>query len=361
MDKALNAIESNLLGRAIEALQDATGGRVQAELLSAPNAPAKGAMADAWLVIAYDRSAHDFQCEIKPKLDLRAVAAAAAQLETIRRTTRTPVVLVTEHVGQRLATELLDQNVQFLDAVGNAYLGAEDFFLLITGRRRRPSQKQASRDARTTWSRGALPVVHRLLNEPDALQMSFRDLATASTVSLGTVHNVMDDLKARGFLRTLRGRTRLVERERLFQQWVESYPQYLRERLVRRRFAIPGRKDLADVAKASRKVLGEQDWVLSGECAAWLMDGYLPPDRMTLYGNGDLDALASMLDAKPAADGQIEVLQAFWTGHTSPGGAWGLADPILVYADLVYSQEPRAREAALRIKDEHIDLASAAG
>ncbi|MEE4383232.1 MAG: type IV toxin-antitoxin system AbiEi family antitoxin [Pseudomonadales bacterium] len=361
VNRGLQAIESSLLERALEALQETTRGRVHAERLREPRPLAKHGKAAARFVLRYDGSAHRFHYEIKPRLDPRAVTAAAAQFETVRRTSGTTLVLVTEHVSQRLAAELIDQNVQFLDAAGNAFLSVEEFFLLVTGRPRHRSRKQASRQIRTTWSRGALPVVHRLLNEPEGLQMSFRDLAKASTVSLGTVHNVMDDLKARGFLRTLGGKPRLVGRERLFEQWVESYPQYLRERLVRRRLTVPGRKDLGLLAEEVRSALGEQDWVMSGECAAWVMDGYLPPERMTLYGNGELDRLASLLGARSAADGDIEVLQAFWTGHTSPGGAWGLADPILVYADLVYTQDPRAREAALRIRDEYLRIEEAAG
>lgn len=358
----LSAAESSLLlDRAISALQEATKGRLTVERLGEPAASAAGARFDTSIDIACDDATHHFLCKVRPKLDPRAVAAATANLESIRRTTKSAVVLVTEHVNQSLAAKLIDQGVQFIDAVGNAYLDSSGLFVLITVKRRRREQRQDRRDTRTTWSRGALPVIHRLLNEPEALQMSFRELAAASTVSLGTVHNVMDDLKARGFLRTLRDKPRLLERERLVEQWVESYPQYLRERLVRRRLTVPGRKDIAQLAEEVRSTLGEQDWVLSGECAAWLMDGYLPPERMTLYGNGELDGLASLLEARPAADGDIEVLQAFWTGHTSPGGDWGLADPILVYADLVYSREPRAREAALRIRDEHLRIEETAG
>lgn len=347
--------------RAIAALNERTVGRVRVDQPQKPRASVRAAQADASIAVTCDGKRHDFQCEIKPKLSPQAVSIAAAQVESIRRATQANVVIVTEHVSQSLATKLLEQGVQFLDAAGNAHLADDGFFLLVTGQPHRRKQHPERLDPKTTWSRGALPVVHRLLNEPGALQLSFRELATASTVSLGTVHNVMADLKARGFLRKFRGEPRLIERERLMEQWVESYPQYLRDRLLRSRMTLPRRKDLGQLAKMVRSDLGEQGWAISGECAAWLMDGYLPPERITLYGNGDLEALAAMLDARPAADGNIEVLQAFWDGRTSPGGESGLADPILIYADLLYTQDPRAREAALRIRNEYVHIEEASG
>lgn len=356
----LTAVESNLLGRALAALQDATSGSVGAEERAPTNSTAAKDSPDTWVEVFSDGVTHRFACEIKPKLGLAAVTAVAAAIEALRRSTREAVILVTEYASPRIASALVERDVQFIDGAGNAYLACEGLFLLIIGRKRMAPKGERRAGGKTNWSRAALPVVHRLLNEPEAIGMSYRDLANASTVSVGTVHNVLDDLKQRGFLRKIRGQPRLFERERLFEQWVESYPQYLRERLARRRFALPGKVRLADVAEAERQALGEHDWVLSGECAAWLMDGYLPPERMTIYGNGDLSALESLLGARPAADGPVEVLQAFWTGHTSPGGDWGLADPVLVYADLVYSQEPRAMEAALRIRDEHLRTDEAA-
>lgn len=347
--------------RAIAALNERTVGRVRVDQLRKPSAFAGAVRADTSIAVHCEGKSHHFQCEIKPKLSPKTVSVASAHVESIQRATRSNVVIVTEHVSQRLATKLLEQGVQFLDAVGNAHLADDGFFLLVTGQSHRPTQHPERFDPKTTWGRGSVPVVHRLLNEPGALQLSFRELATASTVSLGTVHNVMAELKARGFLRKFRGKPRLVEQERLFEQWVESYPQFLRDRLLRGRLTVPRRKDLGQLAKLMRSNLGERGWAMSGECAAWLMDGYLPPERMTLYGNGDLEALAAMLDARPAADGNIEVLQAFWAGHTCPGGESGLADPVLVYADLLYSQEPRAREAALRIRDEYLHTEKASG
>lgn len=350
---------SNLLTRSLDALERVSLGRVRTEQLRSDAASARAA--NARFEVDRDGVSHSFLCEFRPKLELRAVPAVAAAIEAICRTQHVSVALVTEYVSARVGEALREHGVHYIDASGNAHLAGGGLFLLIGGQPRKRARPQTRPEVKTTWSRAALPIVHRLLNEREALQRSYRDLAEVSTVSLGTVHNVMDDLKARGFLLELRGKTRLVERERLFQQWVASYPQYLRERLVRQRFTIPGPKDLARIAESTRAALGAQGWVLSGECAAWIMDGYLRPDRMTLYGNGDLDGLSAILDARPAADGAVEVLQAFWTGHTSPGGDRGLADPILVYADLLYSREPRAREAALRIRDEYIDLASAAG
>lgn len=349
--------EQALLESALDALQCATHTAVNASLHM--RKPASGRREpDAEIDLSYAGKAYSFGCEVKAKLSLETLPAIAAQVETLARSSDTPVVLITDYVSPRLADALTKQGIQFLDTAGNAYLAQKGLYIAIRGR---PRKRGNSASAKFSWSRGALPIIHRLLNEPDALSMPYRDLAAISTVSVGTVHNTLDELKQRGFLRTIGKRLRLVERSELFDQWVTSYPQYLRGRLARRRLVIPGTHTLSEVAEQKRPVLGEMDWVIGGEGAAWLMDGYLRPEVLTLYGNGDLDVLCRALDARPAADGPIEVMQAFWTGHTSPGGEWGLADPILVYADLVYSRDPRAMEAAIRIRDGHIRLEATAG
>ncbi|MDZ7827755.1 MAG: type IV toxin-antitoxin system AbiEi family antitoxin [Gammaproteobacteria bacterium] len=179
-------------------------------------------------------------------------------------------------------------------------------------------------------------------------------MARAATVAVGTAHNTLDELKRRGFLRTIGKRPRLTDPARLLRQWVESYPQYLRPRLLRKRLAIPGKPDLREVLSGLQERVAPAGWALGGEAAAYVLDRYLPPDVLTLYGNGNIEQLAQEMNARPAADGKIEVLKAFWEGDTCPGGTPGLVDPMLIYADLVYSQDPRSKEAAARIRDEHI-------
>lgn len=337
------------------ALGEATRGQIQPRLGKQPLRSAH--WADAFIELKHQDRKHQFACTVKPQLDLPGIQPLAAHMAAIGRDCPHPIIVVTRFVNPKVADTMIEQGMQFLDTAGNAYLEHRDLCVIIRGQRLpRALHTTIHPESRTTWTRGALPIVHRLLNHTAALELPLRDLAALSSVSLGTVHNTFAELKSRGFIRTIGKRARLVERSRLFEQWVASYPQYLRPRLLRRRLVIAGRPALSEIAQQMQQALGEREWVFSGEAAAWLMDRYLRPETLTLYGNGDLEDLCDALGARPAADGPIEVLQAFWAGPTSPGGGVGLADPILVYADLVYIGDPRARDAALRIRDDHLQL-----
>ncbi len=351
-----------LLDDAAQALERVTNGRI-VTTVRRPQGKARGldAHCDAEFVLEHEGRRYHFLAEADHNVTPKSLTAVVAQLRSLARHSKLPPLLVAEYLTPQLIGALIEAGVQHLDTAGNAYLTQGAMFVCVQGQKRSKQAGTALQaKTRSAWGRGALPVIHRMLNEPEALTMPYRDLAALCTVSVGTVHNTVNDLRRGGFLKTIGKRVRLVNVSRLFEQWVASYPQYLRGRLARGRLVIPGHPSLHEVAEHQREQLGEEDWVLGGEGAAWLMDRYLKPDSLTVYGNGDLDSLCERLGAHPAADGPIEVLQAFWTGHTSPGGSWGLADPILVYADLVAGADPRAMEAAMRIRDGHLHFDEAA-
>jgi hypothetical protein len=66
---------------------------------------------------------------------------------------------------------------------------------------------------------------------------------------------------------------------------------------------------------------------VSGEAAAWLLDGSLRPETITLYGADPLEDVARILGATPSDEGAIELLIPFWADEKCPGAIEDLADP----------------------------------
>ena len=131
----------------------------------------------------------------------------------------------------------------------------------------------------------------------------------------------------------------MVEPVRLFEEWVTNYPTKLRPKLNARRFRAENRNwwKTAHVEELAA--------VWGGEVAADRLTRHLKPTVFTIYLPTETDpkALPNLVRRhrlRADADGDIEVLDKFWNfadETTTPD----LAPPILVYADLVATLDPR--------------------
>ena len=80
-----------------------------------------------------------------------------------------------------------------------------------------------------------------------------------------------------------------------------------------------------------------------GEPAAAIQDAYLQPERWDIYTAENADALIATGRMIPDPQGEIFVYKRFWQTEGMP--------PLLVYADLLSTEDDRCREAAERIKN----------
>jgi hypothetical protein len=97
--------------------------------------------------------------------------------------------------------------------------------------------------------------------------------------------------------------------------------------------------------------------VVGGEYAADLLTGYLRASSVTLYVPlGEIDSVQQNLKLAPSKEGPIEVCTAFTPeiGELSKKHGFVLADPVLVYAELLATDDPRCGETALLIKEKHL-------
>jgi hypothetical protein len=178
----------------------------------------------------------------------------------------------------------------------------------------------------------------------------------AAGVALGAVGWVFVDLHGRGYVlggQRTRDR-RLVDPGRLLDGWVTNYPIKLRPRLNPRRFRV------ADPRWWQKTRLPEGAF-WGGEVAATKLTEYLNPAAYTVYidparrreGVGQL-VRRHQLRADP--EGQLEILDTFWNfpgAENQPD----LVPPLLVYADLLGTLDPRNLEIAKRVREEHLNHA----
>src|SRR5712692_5960642 len=355
MDRAmhLRQQERGLLDDALTALTRTTGLEAKIVALEPQTGHGKNLRPDAVIDIRDAGKRYRYVAEMK-RVD-RAVTLATVkhQLEHYGK----PGVLIAPYLTPELANYCKDKlDLQFMDTAGNAYLRAPGLYVFIKG------EKPQGGAANGIGTRGggtatALRVVFALLCKPELLNAPYREIVDAAGVALGAVGWVFFDLVGRGLVgggQRKRNR-RFLEPKRLLDEWVTNYAIKLRPKLNPRRFRAPD-------ANWWRKVhLAEGRAWWGGEVAADQLTHYLKPAACTIYldlrnQRETLGALVAKNKLQADPQGDVEFLDRFWN-FTVPGIRPNLVPPLLVYADLLATLDPRNLEVAKMIRERYLDHA----
>jgi len=289
-----------------------------------------------------------FTAEAKPTLTPATLGPIAHQLAQLGE----HALLITHYVSPRLAEQLKQQRIAFLDTAGNAYIDRAPLYVWVKGQK--PETKGIAPEIGRAFQPTGLQVLFALLCDPQALNRPYRDLARMADAAHGTVGWVMADLQQLGFVRDAagkRGTRRLYNVERLLPRWVEAYARLLRPRTLIKRYYVP------TIDTWKEWDIDAHGALWGGEPAAARMTGYLRPGELTLY----VDRLPGLLAARqrfkqtPEAGHMavVDVRRKFW--HF-PGDAKfpDLVPPLLVYADLLATGDARCIETANLLYEAHV-------
>lgn len=345
-----NDKEQAILLRALEALQRTTG--FTGNVVEREPMIAQGFRADVRVEIEANEQCYGYMAEIK-RID-RFATLANIKNQCARYGDH--LLLVAPRVTIELAEKCRELDLQFIDTAGNAYLRGPGLFVLVKGQRLIEGEdiqltEQQGKRAGTATN---LRVFFALLCKPELLNAPYRDLNQAAGVALGTVGWVFYDLNARGYITGVKGKGDrvLLERQRLMQEWVTNYPIKLRPKLNPRRFRAPKIdwwKEV-DITK-----YGAQ-W--GAEVAAEKMTGYLRPHALTIYlhkdqGQKNLTRMVAEHKLRADLQGDIEILDAFWDFEDEKQIP-ETVPPLLAYADLIATLDPRNLEAAKLIHERYL-------
>ncbi|WP_051906666.1 type IV toxin-antitoxin system AbiEi family antitoxin [Methylomarinum vadi] len=253
-------------------------------------------------------------------------------------------ILIADYINPVMAERLKAMDIWFLDTVGNAYINALPVYIYIKGNKSVEEQTTSPKMNRA-FSPMGLKVVFALLCHPDLVKAPYRDIAQTAGVALGTVGWVFRDLIRLGHIIEMKtlGR-RLKNRKKLLERWLVAYPEQLRPKLVVGRYRAP------DPDWWQTVVLHNLYAYWGGEVAADRLTNYLKPQTVTIYAwekrVRDLTRdLIRWYKLRRDQNGDIEILKAFWdVEHESD--RTDIVNPILIYADLMATGDPRNIETA---------------
>ncbi len=268
-------------------------------------------------------------------------------------------MLVADYVTPKMAEELRKREIPFIDTVGNAYINAEPLFVLVKGNKRTKDYKgNRPRDTRgRAFQPTGLKVLYAFLTNPGLLNKPYRDIANITGVALGTVGWVINDLKQGRYLVEYgRHERRLKNIKKLLDKWVDAYLEKLRPKLYVGTFATDGNYWFLDVDEG----IVEYGARWGGETAAAKLTGHLKPEITTIYlpKDGNNKFLAEHRFRKDP-NGNIEVYKAFWDidDFRFELDRFDLTDivhPLIIYADLLATGDPRNLETARIIYDKEL-------
>lgn len=338
------------LDRALGALKRTAG--LEGYVIARETRLAKDQQADALVEIGKDENLQRYLVQAKTRVDR---VTTLGHLKARHNLLGERHLLFAPYITTTIAKQCRDLNIEFLDTAGNAFLDAPGLYVFITG------EKPEGLTATIMGTGGGTATAHRvvfaLLCKPELLTAPYREIVDAAGVALGAIGWVFFDLEERGFIagKQRKRNRRFLEPVRLFDEWITNYPIKLRPKLNPQRFRAANPDWWRNAALADLGAL----W--GGEVAAARLTDYLKPETCTIYVDPQRgrDALAKMIAThrfRADADGDVEILDRFWNFPTD-AKLPELVPPILVYADLVASLNPRNLETANRVRERYIDNA----
>lgn len=256
--------------------------------------------------------------------------------------------------------ELLRQLHQpYLEANGNFYFRDDNHLLFIDGQPPLKAPKATTQNR--AFAKTGLKVVFNLLLHPEWLALPYRQLAEKTGTGIGNLTNILNGLKEAGFLlQAGKGDLRFRNQQNLLQQWMEAYDRKLKPAL-----ALGSYRFLDNAARQQWRnlPLNPPHTVWGGEPAGDLLTNYLKPQLLTLYTTEKPTDLVRRFRMIPDPKGPVRLFEKFWTDpepavqpgpNDQPDPAPQTAPPILVYADLLNTHDPRCRETAQLVYGKYI-------
>ena len=255
-------------------------------------------------------------------------------------------LLLAEHIPDALKQTLRQTHQNYLDGAGNCYIHVAGMLLIVQGRKLTPTPAVAKQP----FGKSGLRVLFTLLVQPDAINLSIRELAQQTGVSVGTVQQTIDYIKKSGYVVAIDDkRKKLTNIGKLREMWVSRNAIALKPSLSIGHFRLPKNLSPADWRQLTLQV--GTHW--SGEPAADALTGDLRPATLTLYTDQDRASLLKTYKLLPDPNGPVEVNEVFWK-EAVDGSDIPTVPPLLLYADLLAIDDPRTTDIARRIYQEYI-------
>jgi len=334
--------EQDTLGLAVEALRKNAPEQMQVEQLPPQRDHGLEFQPDGLLRIVIQGRELRYYVETKATITKTQKLLFLMQREKLEH----PILLVTRQVNPGMAEQLKQDGIEFIDTAGNAFINQPPLYIFVRGNRLPDNAMPAP--LKRAFKPAGLGMIYAFLCNPGLENKTYREIAAATDVALGTVARIMKELVELGFLVDMRkpGK-RLIRKDELLPRWVTAFTEQLRPRLILGQY-----EGARDWWRHTRLEPMRAQW--GGEVAAARLTQYLEPQIVTIYTTAEqLTQLLIENKLRQDRKGNVEILKRFWL-PIEPLQHGDIVHPILVYADLLATGDERNIETARMVYERHI-------
>jgi hypothetical protein len=257
-----------------------------------------------------------------------------------------PLLVLADQIYPSIKEELRAHNIAYIETCGNIYLKQNSCLYWIETNKAIPAKKQKNNRA---FTKTGLRLVFDILNDENELNNSYRELAKKANIALGNVNYIINGLKENGFVVSLNKETlQLTNKKELLDTWANKYLETLKNELVVGTYRFVNQNDFLNWKKIK---LDNTKTVWGGEAAGDLLTKYLKAAKLTLYTTETQNELFKKYRLIPDPKGSVDVYHKFWNDKQHPSET---APALLVYADLINTNDTRCLETANKIYEKII-------
>jgi hypothetical protein len=258
-------------------------------------------------------------------------------------------LVLARYIPAAVGEQFIAAGISFADESGNVHVRlGEDYNWTVLGKREPPRPAEADRTTPAT-----IQLLFQFATAPQSATWTVRDLARAAGISKTKVALLLNQFRRE---RLLDGKSQFQMTPEIIDRLVAGYSQTLRPKLVLGRYRPPEPSIDPFLVRVSEEARRKKlPYALSGGPAADAMQHYYRGSEAPLFLAHPDTAILRHLRLLPDRNGPVILLRPFgelvyWRDFDGRM----VAPPWLVYAELLVSSDPRAREAAEELRREFL-------
>ncbi|SFB80858.1 hypothetical protein SAMN04487891_102455 [Flagellimonas taeanensis] len=266
-----------------------------------------------------------------------------------------PVLVAARYITPTAKDMLRAERINYMDSFGNAYFNLPGLRVYLERHNATPYVKPSSK----VFTQAGGQLIYHFLQNPDLVNETQRYLAHISMISLGSVSKVMQGLSEHGYIfhEGENKRYQLLGYKELLDRWVPLVNEKILPSFLLGTYSFSG--DLQSDWK-NQFLRPQVFW--SGEPAAALLTHDFFPQKFSMFTTfREKRDILQTLKLVPDPNGNVTLYAPFWMDTNNMEALFNrmnyknVVHPVLIYAELVYSGEPRNLEMAQNILNEYLE------